>query len=286
MGLTPQLERFELKDDELGLWMRALHGAWVTSGPLDGVAFPGVDADISNAYGAVACLLGWWTSMVALRLRPVDVTNAFRQFLADPNLQARMFHAATWRRWGFTRVALRAAGEPLPVEVLGPDGPRLRIVPVWADHLDATWLDAVGATLLSGHPVKVVGAVRLAPRGRLQGLTQVQVPGGLLRPDDDPVVRLVALRRQARAAEDERLVTLLRVVINAMVYGNPARFDPDGRGGERPGPWCFPPMAATVAAGSRCLLAMLEAEVTVRGGVLAARDTDGALLVASPNGTR
>jgi hypothetical protein len=99
------------------------------------------------------------------------------------------------------------------------------------------------------------------------------------------VVTLVALRRQARAAGDERLVTLLRVVINAMVYGNPARFDPDGHGGERPGPWCFPPMAATVAAGSRCLLAVLEAEVRIRGSVLAARDTDGALLVASSDGT-
>jgi hypothetical protein len=285
MGLTPQLARFGLNDDELGPWMRALHGAWVTSGPFDGVAFPGVDVDISNAYGAVACLLRWWNYMVALRLRPVDVTTAFRRFLADPNLLARMYNAPTWRRWGFTRVALQATGQPLPVEVLGADGPRLRIVPVWADHLDATWLDAAGATLLSGHPVEVIGAVRLAPRGRLDGLRQVHVPGGLLRPDHDPVVTLVTLRRDAQAAGDERLTMLLRVLINAMVYGNPARFDPDGHGGERPGPWCFPPIAATVAAGSRCLLAMLEAEVTVRGGVLAARDTDGALLVASPNGT-
>jgi hypothetical protein len=223
--------------------------------------------------------------MVALRLRPVDVTNAFRRFLADPNLLARMYSPATWRRWGFTRVALRATGEPLPVEVLGPDGPRLRVVPVWADQLDATWLDAVGATLLSGHPVEVISAVRLAPSGRVQGLTQVQVPGALLRPDHDPAVTLVALRRQAQDAGDQRLATLLRVVVNAMVYGNAARFDPDGHGGERPGPWCFPPMAATVAAGSRCLLAVLEAEVRIRGSVLAARDTDGALLLASPDGT-
>jgi hypothetical protein len=285
MGLKPQLERFGLKDDEQGPWMRALHGAWVTSGPLDGRAIPAVDVDISNAYAAVACLLGWWSYMVAVRLRPVDVTTAFRQFLGGPDLLSRMYKAATWGRWGFTRVALRAMGEPLPIEVLGADGPRLRVVPAWAEHLDATWLDAVGATVLSGHPVDVMSAVRLAPRGRLPGLKRVPVPGALLRPDHDPVVTLVALRRQAQSVGDERLATLIRVLVNAMVYGNPARFDPDGHGGERPGPWCFPPLAATVAAGSRCLLAVLETEVRLLGSVLVARDTDGALLVASPNGT-
>jgi hypothetical protein len=265
--------------------MRALHGAWVTSGPLDGVAFPAVDVDISNAYAAVASLLGWWTYMIAVRLQQVEVTKAFRQFLKGPDLLSRMYDAATWRRWGFTRVALRATGEPLPVEVMGADGPRLRIVPTWADQLDATWFDAVSATLLSGHPAEVIGAVRLAPRGRLAGLRQVRVRGALLWPDHDPVVTLVALRRQAQAVGDERLATLLRVLVNAMVYGNPARFDPDGHAGERPGPWCLPPLAATAAAGSRCLLAMLEAEVRLRGSVLAARDTDGALVVASRDET-
>jgi hypothetical protein len=279
------LARFPLEDRELSAWMRTLHGAWVTSGPLDGRVFPAVDVDISNAYAAVASLLGWWLCMVAARLQPVDVTKAFRRFLSGPDLLSRMYDASTWRRWGFTRVALRARGEPLPVEVMGADGPRLRFVPAWAEHFDAIWLDAVAATVLSGHSVEVLGAVRLAPRGCLQHLQEVRVPGALLRPDQDPVVTLVTLRRRAQAVGDERLATLLHVLINAMVYGNAARFDPDGHGGERPGPWCFPPLAATVAAGSRCLLAMLEAEVSIRDGVLAARDTDGALLVASPDGT-
>jgi hypothetical protein len=282
MGVTPLLERIRL-ENELGAWMRTLHGAWVTSGALDGRVFPAVDLDVTAAYAAVASLLGWWTYMVAKHLRSVEVTMAFRRFLSGPDLLRRMYDAAIWRRWGFTRVALRARGEPLPVEVMGTDGPRLRMVPAWADHLEATWLDAAGATLLSGHPVEVMGAVRLAPRGRLQGLRQVRVPGALLRPDHDPVVTLVALRRQAQAAGDERLATLLRVLINAMVYGNAARFD--GHGAERPGPWCFPPLAAAVAAGSRCLLAVLEAEVNIRDSVLAARDTDGALLIASADGT-
>jgi len=258
MGLCPPLERFHLGDEELSAWMRSLHGGWVTSGPFDGEAFPALDADVSNAFSAVASLIGWWPHMTAERLRLVDVTQSCQRFLDSPALVARMYDRATWRRWGITRVVLRARWEPLPVEIARPDGPRLYVEPTWAESLDATWLDAVTATLLAGRPVKVLRAVRLAPRGRQTGLRPVMVPGGILHPDRDPVLTLVRLRREAKAARDRRMAVLIRVVLNAMVYGNPARFDPDGTGGERPGPWCFPPLAATVAAGSRCLMAMAE----------------------------
>ncbi len=283
MGLRPPLEQFGLSDEELSHWMRGLHGGWVTSGPLDGMAFPAVDADIPSAYSAVASLIGWWVYMTAEGLAVSDVTKSFRRLLASSDLRERMLQKATWRHWGLTRVLLRVNGEPVPVEVVEHVNPRLVIGPTWWEQTDATWLDAVGATFLADHPVEVLQAVRLAPCGHQSGLRRAAVPGAVLVPEVDPVVTLVRLRRRAKVTGDARMAALIRVLTSSMVYGNPARFDPD-RDGERPGPWCFPPLAATVAAGCRCLLAMVECDVRSRGSVLAARDTDGCLFVASPTG--
>jgi hypothetical protein len=65
-----------------------------------------------------------------------------------------------------------------------------------------------------------------------------------------------------------------------MVWGNPARFDPAKSGGERPGPFCWPPLASTVAAGCRCLMALAQAEV----GPAWYLDTDGAILPFAADG--
>ena len=59
---------------------------------------------------------------------------------------------------------------------------------------------------------------------------------------------------------------------------------PIGEGGEKPGPRRFPPMAALMAAGARCLLVMVEMRIQPRGGVIAQRETDGVLIVSSPHG--
>jgi len=181
-------------------------------------------------------------------------------------------------------VWLRASGQPFAVSVVHKGDDAMLVVPTRAESWDATWLDAVAAQLLGVVPIEVISAVRLAPRGRQEGLSAVRYPGGLLDPDHDPIIELVHLRAQAKAKGDLRLAAQLRIMCNGMVYGNFARFDSIGTGSERPGPWCFPPMAAVMAAGSRCLLAMVEARVRNIGGVVAQRDTDGVLIVAAPEG--
>jgi len=87
------------------------------------------------------------------------------------------------------------------------------------------------------------------------------------------------MRRDAEREGDARQDGQLRVLGNALVYGQPARFDTYGKEGIRPGPWCFPPIAATVAAGCRCLLAMLD-HCGGEDWVIPHRDTDGALIAA------
>jgi len=284
MGVPPPLAQGHLSDDEYDLWMRTSHGGWITDGPFDGMVIPAVDADIRSAYAAVAVLLGWWSYWVARTVRSVDVTAAFRHFICAPDLRAGMCDPRTWRRWGFTRVLIRAHGEIVPISPWGPHGTSLRMGPTWCDELHVAWLDAVGATVLAGRPVEVVEAVHLDPQGCIEGLRPVYAAGHVLDPASDPAAALVRLRRATAAAGRTREADALRVVGSSMVYGNAAREDGDPNGVGRPGPWNFPPLAACVTAGSRAVLAIIEAEASERHSALAARDTDGVTFLASPLG--
>lgn len=282
MGTKAPLAQFEVGDAELQAWTAALHGGWVHAEPAHlGVAFPAADIDIRSAFPAVAILLGWWDHMAAKDVAARDVTDELRSFLASPDLPAQMHDAGTWRRWGLTRVVLRLGGEPLPVEIALAGGrSRLVVVPATAERFDAAWPDAVLSTVMAGHPVEVLQAVRLVPGGRQRGLRRAQVLGTELDPRGDPAMALGRRRRLAQDQRDRRRADALRAVTNAMVWGNPARFDPAKSGGERPGPFCWPPLASTVAAGCRCLMALAQAEV----GPAWYLDTDGAILPFAADG--
>ncbi len=281
MGVAPPLSTFDLDDDELDRWTAGLYGGWVAAEPA-GIVFPGIDIDVRSAYPAVAALLGWWRHLTAPQLVVRDVRVAFESFLRAPDLVERMRDKATWRRWGLTRVVLRVDGQPVPLDLLneGATGSRMFVIPAEAERYDCTWPDAVTATVLASRSVEVLEAVQLIPDGRQETLQATEVRGASLVPECDPVIALVQRRRLAKKEGDTRLASAIRVITNAMVYGNFARFDPDPVFGERPGPWCFPPIAATVAAGCRSLLALFDAEVCALGGIAPYRDTDGLMVAA------
>ena len=105
--------------------------------------------------------------------------------------------------------------------------------------------------------------------------------------------------------ERDRLELFLKITANATAYGSLARFDrrdldtaipvsvhgpdPDPRTEtiktpEDPGPFCFPPVACTITAGARLMLAILERLVTDAGGTYAFCDTDSMAIIATPDG--
>jgi hypothetical protein len=280
MGVIPPLAKFHLPDDELSCWTAGLHGGWVEA-LLCGVPFSAVDIDARSAYPAVAVLLDWWRYVTAHHVQRRNVTKDFQEFLLSPDLAEKMRDKATWRRWGLTRVVLRLEGEPVPAELPRGDGTsRMYVVGARAERYDCPWPDAVLATVKSGHAVEVLAAVQLLPIGRQDGLCSVEIPGVVLDPLRDPAIALVLRRRQAKHDGDTRLVAALRAIVNSLVYGNFARFDPTHDGGERPGPLCFPPLASTVASGCRCLLALVDHELGHIGGVAPYKDTDGLIVAA------
>ncbi|HXY45423.1 MAG TPA: hypothetical protein VEH29_14635 [Acidimicrobiales bacterium] len=284
MGVTPPLAKFRLPDSEYAAWTAGLHGGWVAA-RLCRVAFPGIDLDVRSAYAAVAVLLGWWRYLTASQVRRHDVTEEFREFLASPDLAASMRGNRTWNRWGLTRVVLRLDGQPVPVETPRPGGgSRMEVRPALSERYDCAWPDAVTATLQAGRPVEVLEAVRLVPVGHQPGLHTVGIPGGELDPAGDPAVALVRRRREAQRARERRLVDAIRAIVNSLVYGNVARFDRDDAAGERPGPLCFPPLACTVAAGCRALLAVFIHELEERGYPAAYWDTDGLIAAGGTSG--
>ncbi len=285
MGVTPPLAKFHLPDEELCFWTAGLHGGWVEA-LLCGVAFSAIDIDARSAYPAVAILLDWWRYLTAHHVQRRDVTDTFRTFLSSPDLAEQMRDKANWKRWGLTRVVLRLHGEPVPVELPRGDGTsRMYVVGARAERFHCPWPDAVLATVRAGHAVELLEATQLLPIGHQEGLCSIEIPGGVLDPETDPAVALVLRRRQAKDDNETRLVAAIRAIVNSLVYGNFARFDPTHDGGERPGPLCFPPLASTVASGCRCLLALVDQQFDRLGGIAPYKDTDGLIVAAQGGGS-
>jgi hypothetical protein len=126
-------------------------------------------------------------------------------------------------------------------------------------------------------------------------------------------LRVIEERYHARGnpvltdAEQKRLDKGLKVIANSSSYGILAQLDPVAvrkkdeakrvevfgalgafptttRKPERPGDFFFPPIAAQITAGARCMLAMLERCVTDEGGTYAMEDTDSMAIVATREG--
>ena len=292
------VETLALSSTEHDGWAEAFHGGWCDADVRTlGVPVPTVAADVSSCYPLVAHRLGWWPLVCAERVQRRNVTAALRRVCeraaTDPTAA---IDPAVWERFGFTLAEVVPAGEPFPIEVEDdhrPDG-RMEVIPVFSPRriFRVPWCDVVAAAVLSGRVPRIVRATRYVPIGRQPLRTRLDaLPGLVLGSDDDPAVALARRRQRAKAAGEVTLAVELRVVVNALCFGNFVRSDElTRRAGrrwvlaERPGPWTCLPIAASVTAGARLLLAVLERLVSDRGGIVAYRDTDSSLLPATPEG--
>jgi hypothetical protein len=190
--------------------------------------------------------------------------------------------------------------------------------PLW--YVGRLWYalpDLIAAVLLSPHEhgtvtqPRVVRALRLEPVGKQPGLQPVRLRGGeLVDPRrQDPFVRMIEERQRVLRdttldnEEKNRLDKFLKITANATAYGVLARFDrrepakpipvivygPDeeptdspASSPEDPGPFCFPPVACSITAAARLMLALLERLVRDKGGQYAFCDTDSMAIVATP----
>jgi hypothetical protein len=298
-GVRPPLDTLAVRPEEHRRWVEAFHGGWCDADVrLLGVPFAAAAADVSSCYPLVAHRLGWWDLTCAGSWRRDDVTGMLRRTCAravtDPGV---VLDPKVWHRFRWTLVEVKPGGERYPVwldDKLRPDG-RLEVGPLVSSERSFffAWPDVVAAAVLSRRVPDIVRAVRYTPGPAQKGMRrQVAVlPGLVPHAGDDPAVAGVRHRRKLKKRGDTRLAGELRVVANSLVSGNPARFDDYWRYQrrtrawtveERPGPWTFFPVASSVPAGARLLLAVLDRLVADLGGLVAYRDTDSSLIPAGP----
>jgi hypothetical protein len=293
-GVEAPIAKLKLTDAELAAWAESFHGGWCSGDErLFGLLLGCVLSDLSSAFPMCASLLGWWRLVTATSVRPQDMTGVLRavceRAIADPTV---VLNPAVWRQLGFTLVETVPDGEPWPIEIEDerrPDG-RMEVVPVFSPdrRMFFAWPDVVAAAVVSGRVPTILRATKLVPVGRQTGLRrQLPVlPGLVLGIDDDPAVTLVRHRHKVKE-KDPVLGAELRVIVNALVFGIFGRGDEIRQGsdiGERPGPWSFLPIASSVTAGARLLLAVVNRLVADRGGIVAYRDTDSSVILSSPEG--
>ena len=276
--------------------------------------------DATSMYPTVNALLGTWKVISAASVKTREVTEEVREMLASPDLLTRCLSSEFWRgKIGVTLVEIDDPdGVALPVRAYyDPEGldPGIGVNPLTYDG--SLWYmapDVIAAAILS-HPPNVKRAIRLEADGTQRGLRPVMLRGARsIDPNkQDPFVAMIEERRRVAAdtslsdEERTRLDLFLKITANATSYGVLARFDrkefedpkpvevfgPDEeptsaktRHPEDPGPYCFPPVAASLTAGARLMLAMLERLVTEVGGTYAFCDTDSMGVVATREGGR
>lgn len=319
MGVTPAHEKFELAAARQGYATSAFFGgraeARIVRTPV-----PVAYVDATSMYPSVNALLGTWGLLRARSLSVEDATTEVRQLLLDSGLEDRCYERSFWlERIGVTLVELdHPVGQILPVRAwYDPEAadPRIGVNPLTYDGRLWYFLpDVIASTLLSRRAPTVRRAMRFRGVDTQRGLRTISLRGGRTidpRRDDPFVVMIEERRRIERDVDDEeerkRLSLFLKITANATSYGVLARFDrkdlarstsvrvygPDRATlraptthPEDPGPHCFPAIAASLTAGARLILAMLERAVTDAGGSYAMCDTDSMAIVATPDGGR
>jgi hypothetical protein len=296
--VEPLLAKFDLTEADQQHWAETFHGGWCSGEErLFGVPCSVVAADGTSFFPFVAHHVGWWDLFTAERVRRKDVTARLRRLYTRAAADSTVvLDPDVLRLCGCTLVEVIPNG-PFPIEVEDeqrPDG-RMEVAHVTSPDRPMSYpgLVVLASAVLSGKADStILRATQYVPIGRQAGLRRRVpfLPGLVLDVERDPAVNLVRHRQKVKP-HDPILAAELRVIVNALVFGIFSRFDEsrwgsekNARVGEKPGPWCFLPIAASVTAGSLLFLAVLDRLVRDRGGVVAYRDTDSSIIPASRQG--
>lgn len=173
--------------------------------------------------------------------------------------------------------------------------------------------DVAASVLLTGKVPKIIDAFKLIPEGKQRHLRSVLLNGEApVNPRTQDLFRTVIEQRKSLSKEKnapreemDRLDKALKVFANASSYGiyaemnrqetekrvrlkcqgiDPEPFECSVMHPEKPGEFCFPPLASLITGGARLMLALLEHCVTELGGTYAMEDTDSMAIVATKRG--
>jgi hypothetical protein len=312
----PLLTNSHLSPADLGASMVSFYGGRAEC-RIRNLPVPVVVCDFTSMYPTVNALMGLWPLITANRIDAIDATEQVQQFLNQVSL-VDCYQPATWPQ--FVGVAqIIPDGDILPVRATyGPEpgwtigvNPLNCKTPLWF-----TIPDLVTSKLLTGKTPIVLRAIRYqVAAGGHQQLHPVSLRGQVLVDpnQDDFYVAIVTRRAQLKTetadhpktcrCEPCRTAAFLKVLVNAGSYGifaelnrieRPASVNVHGIAAdswrrkvdapERPGDFCFPPLAACITGAARLMLTLLEIGITDLGGTWAFADTDAMAIVANETG--
>ena len=272
--------------------------------------------DFLSMYPTVNALMGNWNHVIAENILVVDAIEKVRDLLSSPTLANDCCDPTFWKQL-FCFVEIVPDGDIVPVRAnYNPHGTTMGIGinPFFSDR--PSWFalaDLVTSVLLTGKVPKITQAFELQASGQQQGLKPVKLRGTVeVDPRDEDFFRkVIELRTTIRkdmsvkAEERDRMNKFLKVLANSTSYGIYAELNPQDSPNstnvlvhdetcdpftttvnafEKPGQFCFPPLAAVITAGARLMLGLLQHEVEKLGGSYAFCDTDSMGIVSSSNG--
>ena len=173
--------------------------------------------------------------------------------------------------------------------------------------------DVAASVILTGRVPNIIDAFRLEASGTLPTLSPVKLRGIIeVDPRKEDFFKVVIEQRKGIATrtdladdEKERLGKFLKVLANSTSYGIYAEMNREETNGrvavqchgidekpyqcrvtnpEKPGDYCFPPLASLITGAARLMLALLEKCVADLDGTYAMEDTDSMAIVSTKDG--
>jgi len=292
-----------------------------TSAHIRNVPVPVVYMDFLSMYPTVNGLMDLWNFVTARQIRVAtkcqkEIESFLRGLTPD-----KLFEPKTWTKLpAFVKVIPN--GDILPsrskYSLVSNDWQVAVNYLHAADHAGSEGLwyslpDVAASVLLTGKLPKIIDAFKLVPEGKHSNLRSVllgsEVP---VNPRTQDLFRTASEQRKSLSKKKhlsregmERLDRFLKVFANATTYGiyaemnrqeteekvklkcqgiDPEPYECSVIHPEKPGEFCFPPLASLITGAARLMLALLEHCVTELGGTYAMEDTDSMAIVATKRG--
>jgi len=320
MGITPILERqSDFPEAYLGFAQTAFFGGR-TSAHIRKVPVPVVYVDFLSMYPTVNSLMDLRQFLIAREVRVKHCKTEIEQFLRGLTPEI-LFCQKTWKRFS-AFVKLIPNGDLLPsrgkYNAVSNDWQVALNYLYASDHArsEALWFslpDVAASVLLTGKIPVIVDAFKLVPYRKLANLKSIRLGGEVgVNPLTQDLFRTVIEQRKSLPKRKElskedvdRLDKALKVLANATSYGifaemnrqetekrvkvrcqgiDPEPYECSVIHPEKPGEFCFPPLASLITGAARLMLALLEHSVSRLGGTYAMEDTDSMAIVATKQG--
>jgi hypothetical protein len=271
---------------------------------------PVVYCDAASMYPTVNALMNTWVHVIASRIEPRPVTRQVRALVDAATVEAWL-KPELWPRLTTLVQVAPSHDDVFPVRARYGNGRSWNIGINPVQSSEPLWLalpDVISSKIITGNTPRILKSVQLVPVSMQRGLRPVKLRGEVeVDPRHEDFFKACIERRRKLPDRNSPLGTLTKCLANSCGYGIFAEVvRQDQPGGERasvtvhdhagssyvanvtaperPGEFAFMPLAATITAAARLMLALFEALITKAGGTFATADTDSLMPVATEHG--